>query len=140
MLSVLILSCRNSESQLFQILPCSFFLILNFNCIFIILFVVVQDFLYILSFICLFYLFNFFKIFFFIFRKRGKEEERERNINVWLPLACLLMGPWPETQACALIGNRPGDPLFHRPAIIPLSHTSQVTLFFIAVLSYNNIE
>ena len=28
-------------------------------------------------------------------------------------------------QACALTGNRTGDPLFSRPAFNPLSHTSQ---------------
>ena len=28
--------------------------------------------------------------------------ERERNINVWLPLASPLLGTWPATQACAL--------------------------------------
>ena len=46
--------------------------------------------------------FYFFKIL-FIFRERGREEgERDRNINVWLPLACPLLGIWPATQACAL--------------------------------------
>ena len=28
--------------------------------------------------------------------------ERERNINVWLPLVCPLLENWPTTQACAL--------------------------------------
>ena len=30
---------------------------------------------------------------------------RERNMNVWLPLARPLLGTWPETQACVLNGN-----------------------------------
>ena len=41
----------------------------------------------------------------FIFRERGKEGERERNINVLLPLARPLVGTWPATQACALTRN-----------------------------------
>ena len=28
--------------------------------------------------------------------------EREKNINVWLPLTCPLLVTWPEIQACAL--------------------------------------
>ena len=32
---------------------------------------------------------------------------------------------WPATQACALTGNQTGDPLVRRPALSPLSHTSQ---------------
>ena len=31
--------------------------------------------------------------------------ERERNINVWLPLIHPPLGAWPATQACALTGN-----------------------------------
>ena len=34
-------------------------------------------------------------------------------------------GTWPATQACALTGNPTGDPLVCRPALSPLSHTSQ---------------
>ena len=52
-------------------------------------------------------------------------EERERNINVWLPLVRLLLGTWSATQACALTGNPTGDPLVHRLALNLLSHTSQ---------------
>ena len=68
----------------------------------------------------------FFKDFYlFIFRERGKEEEKERSINVWLPLTHPLLGTWPATQACALTGNRTNDPLVCRPALNPLSHMSQ---------------
>ena len=35
------------------------------------------------------------------------------------------LGTWPTTQACALTGNRTGDPLVFRPALSPLCHTSQ---------------
>ena len=35
------------------------------------------------------------------------------------------LGMWPETQACALTGNQTLDPMVHRPAPNPLSHTSQ---------------
>ena len=33
-------------------------------------------------------------------------------------------GAWPTTQACALTGNRTGNPLVCRPRLNPLSHTS----------------
>ena len=54
-----------------------------------------------------------------------REKERERNINVRLPLTRPLLGTWPATQACVLTGNRTGDPLVCRLALNPLSHTSQ---------------
>ena len=60
-------------------------------------------------------LFYFLRLYLFIFQRgEGKEKERERNISVGLPLACCLLGTWPETQACALTGNRTGDPLISR--------------------------
>ena len=73
----------------------------------------------------------FFKDFIHLFLERGegreeeREIERERNINVWLPLMCPPMGTQPETQAWALTGNQTGDPLVCRLALSPLSHTSQ---------------
>ena len=62
-------------------------------------------------------------IYLFLDRGEGWEKERERNINVWLPLTHPLLGTCPATQACAL--NHTGDPLVYRPALNPLSHTSQ---------------
>ena len=49
----------------------------------------------------------FFKDFIYLFLERedGKGKEREKNINVWLPLARLLLGTWPTTQAYGLTGN-----------------------------------
>ena len=38
---------------------------------------------------------------------------------------CPLLGAWLSTQACALTEKRTGDPLICRPALNPLSHTSQ---------------
>ena len=64
-------------------------------------------------------------IYFFLEIEEGREKERERNISVWLPLMRPLLGTWPATQACALTGNRTSDPLVHRRALNPLSHTSQ---------------
>ena len=58
------------------------------------------------------------------------EKERKRNISVWLPLMLPLLGTWPTTQACALTGNRTSHPLAHRPALNPLSHTSQGFFLF----------
>ena len=44
-------------------------------------------------------------IFYFLGRGEGREKEKKRNINVWLPLTCPLLGTWPAIQDCALIGN-----------------------------------
>ena len=44
-------------------------------------------------------------------RGEGREKERERNINVWLPLTWPPLGTWPTTQACALTGNPTSNPL-----------------------------
>ena len=63
-------------------------------------------------------------------RGQGREEERERNINVWLPLTHPLLGTWSTTQACALTGNRTGNNLVCRLVLNPLSHTSQGYTFF----------
>ena len=64
-----------------------------------------------------------FKDFIYLFLDRAGG--RERNINVLLSLTHPQLGTWPATQACALTGNWPGDPLVHRPALNPLIHTSQ---------------
>ena len=61
----------------------------------------------------------------FIYLFLERVEKREKNINVWLPLAHPPLGTWPTTQACTLTGNRTSDPLVHRSALNPLSHTSQ---------------
>ena len=65
----------------------------------------------------------FFKDFIYLFLER--EEGRERNINVWLPLTWLLVGTWPTTQACVLTGNQTSNPVVHRLAFNPLTDTSQ---------------
>ena len=65
-----------------------------------------------------FFLRAFFKedfIYLFLERRQGKGKERERNINVWLPLMCPPLNTWPATQACALTGNQTSDPLVHSP-------------------------
>ena len=76
------------------------------------------------------FFFSFLKIvldFIYLFLERGvgREKEREININVWLPLAYSKLGTWPATWACALAGNPTGDISVCRPALNPLSHTSQ---------------
>ena len=52
-------------------------------------------------------LFFFFKDFIYLFFERGegKEKERERNIDVWLPLAHLQQETQPATQAWTLTEN-----------------------------------
>ena len=69
----------------------------------------------------------FFKNFIYLFLERegGRVEERDRNINAWLPLKHPQLGTWPKTQACAVTGNQTRDPLVLRPVLNPLSHTSQ---------------
>ena len=68
----------------------------------------------------------FFKDFIYLFLDReGREKERERSINVWLPPTHPLLGTWPAIQACALTGNWTGDPLVRKLVLNPLSHTSQ---------------
>ena len=58
-----------------------------------------------------------------------KEGEREGEKHQCVVASCTLPtsggGAWPATQACALTGNRTSDPLVHRPALSPLSYTSQ---------------
>ena len=61
------------------------------------------------------------RFYLFIFREKGREGEREgeeceRYIDQ-LPLACLQMGTWPTTWACALTGNQSSDLLVHRLAL-----------------------
>ena len=58
-------------------------------------------------------------------RGEGREKERERNINVWLPLARPQLGTWPTTQACALTGDQTSDFLVCGSTINPLGQTSQ---------------
>ena len=75
--------------------------------------------------------FLFFQRFYlFIFRERGREEDRGRNINVWLPLTCPLLGTWPATQACALTGNWISDSFVSRLALNPLSTPARALRIF----------
>ena len=77
-------------------------------------------------------------IYLFLEREEGKKKERERNINVWLPLLRPPLETWPATQACALTGNQTGDPLVHRPALSPLSYTSQAILDILNIKLWNS--
>ena len=76
---------------------------------------------------------------FVYFREKERKGERERNINVWLPLTQPQPGTWPATQACALTGNQTGDPLVHRPVLNPLSHTIQGMSFKLLARNYITI-
>ena len=42
-------------------------------------------------------------------------------------------GTWPTTQACALTGNRTGDPLVQRSVFNPLSHSSQGKIYVLCI-------
>ena len=69
------------------------------------------------------------------------EKERERNINVWLPLLCPQLRACRATQACALTGNQTCNPLVHRLVLNPLSHTSQGrTHSFLNVVVYSLVQ
>ena len=66
-----------------------------------------------------------FKDFIYLFLERGG---KERNFDVQEKLALSRVPPtdtWPATQACALTGNRTSNLSVCRPALNPLSHTSQ---------------
>ena len=75
---------------------------------------------------------NFFFKILFISRERGQEGGRERNINVWLPLACSQLGDLAHNP-----GMCPDWELNPRPfgsqaiSLNSLSHTSQGLNFFI---------
>ena len=64
-------------------------------------------------------------IYLFVDRGEGREKDREKSINVWLPLTCPPPGTLPAPQACTPTGNGTSDPLVHRLVLNPLSHTSQ---------------
>ena len=71
--------------------------------------------------------FFFLRFYLFIFRQKGREGEIEGEKH-----QCVVVfhtppppGTWPTTQACAPTGNRTSDPLVCRPALNPLSQTSQ---------------
>ena len=56
-------------------------------------------------------MFSFLKDFVYLFLERGRKGERERSINVWLPVVCPLLGAWPAAQPCALTGSQTGGPV-----------------------------
>ena len=67
---------------------------------------------------------NFKKDFIYLFLERGREGEG--NTNVWLPLARPLLGNLTSNPGmCPRLGMGTCDPLICRPALNPLSHTSQ---------------
>ena len=69
-------------------------------------------------------LFKFLKNIYF-YRQSEMQGERGRNINMWLPFTCPLLGAWPRAQACDLTGNQTSNYLAHRPVLNPLNYTSQ---------------
>ena len=64
-------------------------------------------------------------LFIYVFVEREEGRKRGGETSMCGCLSCAPLGTWLTTQACALIGNQTHDPLVHRPALNPLSHTSQ---------------
>ena len=75
------------------------------------------------------------RFYLFLERGEGREKERERHVNVWLPLVCPLLGTWPATKACALTGNATSNPLVRWLALSPLTHTSQGFTIFLTLFN-----
>ena len=78
---------------------------------------------------------------YYLFREMGREGEREGEKDQCVretSIGCLLHAPkWglgPTTQARALTRNWTGDVLVRRPALNPLSHTSQGWILFFNIL------
>ena len=63
------------------------------------------------------------KYFIYLFLERG--EGREKGEKQWCVRETLAASRMPTMQACALTDNWTGNILVHRPALNPLSHTSQ---------------
>ena len=77
------------------------------------------------------YFFHFFlKILFIYFYRKGTGQREGEKYPCVVASHTPPAGTWPTTQACFLTGNQTGDPLVHRPALSPLSHTSQGSLPF----------
>ena len=90
------------------------------------------------------YIYVYLKIYFiylFLERSEGRETERERNMDVWLPLACPQLGTWLATQVCALTGNPTGDPLaFGSQAGIQSTEPHQLGLNLCIFLLPQNLQ
>ena len=74
-----------------------------------------------------------FKDFMYLFLEKGKGREKDRSMNVWLPVARPSLGTWPAIQTYVLTGSRIGDPLVLRLALSPLSHARQGQPFYCIV-------
>ena len=73
-------------------------------------------FYFILFYFILFYFILFLRLNVFIFTEGKGGRKRKRNINVWLPLKCHLLGTWLTIQGCALTGNTTSDPFIQSGA------------------------
>ena len=64
-------------------------------------------------------------VIYFLERGEGRGKERERKINVWLPLTCSPLGTWPTTQVCAPDWESNRQPLGLQACAQSTSDTSQ---------------
>ena len=81
---------------------------------------------------------NFFEDFIYLFLERteGRRKERERNINVWLPLTPPNWGPGPKPRHVPWLGIEPTALWFTGLALSSLSHISQGHLKILKVIFY----
>ena len=86
----------------------------------------------------------FFLIFIYLFLEKGEGREKGEGEKHQCVVASRtpLLGTWPTTQACALTRNQTSDPLVCRPALNPLSRTSQgqFNAFKLKLYSYSLID
>ena len=80
----------------------------------------------------------FFKRFIYLLldRGEGRGKEKERNINVWLPLVRPPLSTWPETQARTLTRNQTGEP-FGLQAGVQSTEPHQPGHFFSLIIKMN---
>ena len=80
------------------------------------------------------FFFSFLKfLFIYLEREEGREKERERNIDVWLPLTWPPTGDLAYNPGCALTGNWTGDPLVHSPSSIYWATPARASSFILNI-------
>ena len=82
------------------------------------------------------FFFLFLRFYLFIFRERGREGEKERNINVWLPLMWPPLGTWRSNPSMCPDWESNRQPFGLQPALNPLTYARQGGFFFFIYFIY----